>query len=188
QIDKDIGRTFPANPLFRKVTQDSDPPRGPGEAGQTVGQDGPLLRPLRRVLCAYSLRNPRIGYCQSMNFIVGTLLMVMEEEDAFWILSCIVEDYLPDYYTEDMHGLRVDLLVLQNLVVETFPKVHRKLQELELPLEIPATRWFLSLFTVVFDQSMILKILDKLFSSNSGCLFRVSMAFISKVQKRLLAC
>jgi len=188
QIDKDVGRTFPAHPLFRTKSQDTDVPGVSGEVERSGGEEGLLVRPLRRVLCAYSLRNPTVGYCQSMNFIAATLLQVMDEEDAFWFLCCIVEDYLPGYYTEDMQGLRVDLLVLQSLVLETFPKVHKKLHDLELPLELAATRWFLSLFTVVFDQVMVLKILDKLFSSNSGCLFRVAIAFISKVQKKILTC
>lgn len=31
---------------------------------------------MRRVLRAYSLRNPSVGYCQGMNFIAGLLLQV----------------------------------------------------------------------------------------------------------------
>ena len=34
-----------------------------------------LLEPLRRVLLAFAAKNPQIGYCQSMNFIVATFLL-----------------------------------------------------------------------------------------------------------------
>lgn len=36
------------------------------------------LDELRRVLVAYSWHNPRVGYCQSMNFLVAMLLLFMK--------------------------------------------------------------------------------------------------------------
>jgi Rab-GTPase-TBC domain len=33
---------------------------------------------LRRVLCAYAMRNPEVGYCQGLNFIAGLLLQVRQ--------------------------------------------------------------------------------------------------------------
>lgn len=36
-----------------------------------------LIVKLRNVLKTYSKRNPTIGYCQGMNFLVGRLLMVL---------------------------------------------------------------------------------------------------------------
>ena len=33
-----------------------------------------------------------------MNFVAGSLLLFMDEEDAFWCLACIAEDLLPGYY------------------------------------------------------------------------------------------
>ena len=44
---------------------------------------------LRRVLAAYSLHNPVVGYCQGLNFVAGCLLMFMDEEDAFYCLSTV---------------------------------------------------------------------------------------------------
>ena len=35
---------------------------------------------------------------QGMNFIAGSLLLFMDEEDAFWCLAVIAEDLLPGYY------------------------------------------------------------------------------------------
>ena len=42
------------------------------------------------------------------------------------------------------------------LVVEFLPRAAAKLLELELPLELAAMRWFLSLFTAVFSTSMVI--------------------------------
>ena len=53
---------------------------------------------LQRILLAYAWRNPSVGYCQGMNFIAGSLLLFMDEEDAFWCLAVIAEDLLPGYY------------------------------------------------------------------------------------------
>lgn len=48
---------------------------------------------LRNVLHAFAVRRPEIGYCQSMNFLVATLLLVLDhdEEEAFWVLSRVIE-------------------------------------------------------------------------------------------------
>ena len=58
-IFKDIDRTFPEHPYFNRSEF--------GSFGQ--GQ-------LKNVLEAYSIANPNVGYCQSMNFMAGFILMV----------------------------------------------------------------------------------------------------------------
>jgi hypothetical protein len=67
KIKKDCPRTFPTHPYFKNKNLH----------GQAA---------LSRVLNAYSVQDPEIGYCQGMNFIVGVLLMQLEEESAFWAL------------------------------------------------------------------------------------------------------
>ena len=46
---------------------------------------------IKRICTAYSVRNNVIGYCQGFNFIVGRLLQVMTEEEAFWTFTRIIE-------------------------------------------------------------------------------------------------
>lgn len=38
------------------------------------------MNAIDNILRAYSVRNPTIGYCQGFNFIVGRLLLVVNEE------------------------------------------------------------------------------------------------------------
>ncbi|RYY83888.1 hypothetical protein EON63_10300 [archaeon] len=50
---------------------------------------------LRRVLQAFALHNPDIGYCQSLNFVAGMMLLFLSEDEAFWLLVTVVEKLLP---------------------------------------------------------------------------------------------
>lgn len=57
----------------------------------------------------------QIGYCQSLNFLVGILLMHMDEEDAFWTLDAMLRDYLPsDLYDPSLRGLHCELYVMND--------------------------------------------------------------------------
>ncbi|KAI5445333.1 hypothetical protein KIW84_013532 [Lathyrus oleraceus] len=99
QIEKDLPRTFPGHPA--------------------LDEDG--RNALRRLLTAYARHNPSVGYCQAMNFFAGLLLLLMPEENAFWTLMGILDDYFDGYFSEDMIESQVDQLVFEELVRERFP-------------------------------------------------------------------
>ena len=62
---------------------------------------------LRNVLVAFSRSNSFVGYCQSMNFIAGFLLTFATEEDAFWLLTKLINDIIPHYFSPNLLGVRV---------------------------------------------------------------------------------
>ena len=89
-----------------------------------VAGDG--LHSLRKLLCVIALHLPDIGYCQSLNFVAGMILLFMSEEDAFWLMSTIIECLLPkDYYTKSMLGTYVDQFVFAHMVKTRYPELHR---------------------------------------------------------------
>lgn len=115
QIELDLPRTLTTNQLFSS----------PSSAA---------LQQLRRILLAFSWRNPAIGYCQGLNrcwalaaacaggrsgdlrcaaprLAAVALLVLQSEEEAFWCLVAIVETIMPqDYYTQNLVASQVSRL------------------------------------------------------------------------------
>ena len=87
------------------------------------------LESLERVLGAVSMYNPRIGYCQSMNFIAAHLLCNLREEDAFWLLLEIVHSLVPEYYGPAMDGLQAHAALLERVAGQLMPVVLERFNE-----------------------------------------------------------
>lgn len=141
QIDMDIRRTLTDNVFFRK---------------------GPGVAKLKEVLLAYSRRNEEVGYCQGMNLIAASLLLIMPTaEDAFWILVSMIEIILPQHYYD--HGLlasRADQVVLRQYISELLPKLSAHLNDLGIELEALTFQWFLSVFTDCLSTEALYRVWD----------------------------
>ena len=113
-IENDLGRTFPDNLHFRR---------------EPFQQDDPIMvKSLRRVLSAFSLYDTNIGYCQSMNFIAGLLLLFMPEERTFWMLVIITKKYLPGVHSVNLEGVNIDQGVLALCIREYLPDIWKEVE------------------------------------------------------------
>ena len=146
----------------------------------------------RNVLLAYAHRRPAVGYCQSLNFITGALLMApMPEEDAFFSLVTIAEDLLPpDYYTRDgdLLGARVDQMVFAELLATSLPRLSARLAAMQLPLALVSLQWFMCLFAKDLPLSLVLRVWDVVFVYGDHALFAVALAMLHMAEARLLSC
>lgn len=141
QIQMDITRTLTDNIYFR---------RGAG------------VEKLKEVLLAYARRNPAIGYCQGMNLITANLLLILPTaEDAFWVLTSMVENILPEgYYSPSLLTSRADQVVLRRYVAEILPQLSRHLDNLGIELEALTFQWFLSVFTDCLSAEALFRVWD----------------------------
>ncbi|TKV96748.1 hypothetical protein SEVIR_9G449600v4 [Setaria viridis] len=157
QIEKDLPRTFPGHPA--------------------LDEDG--RNALRRLLTAYARHNPSVGYCQAMNFFAGLFLLFMPEENAFWALVGVIDDYFDGYYTEEMIESQVDQLVLEEVVRERFPKLAKHMNFLGVQVGWVTGPWFLSIFINMLPWESVLRVWDViLFEGNRTMLFRTTLALL----------
>ncbi|KAK8062444.1 TBC domain-containing protein [Apiospora hydei] len=211
-IERDLHRTFPDNIKFRSPHNSSAPNT---EAARNRNSTATLTVPtgnaaradetemisaLRRVLHAFSIYNPRIGYCQSLNFLAGLLLLFVEsEEQAFWLLNIITRVYLPGTHEMSLEGANVDLAVLMSSLRDSMPAVwskiggeldgtdavvkpksrrHRKGPEPTRlpPITLCMTAWFMSCFIGTLPIETTLRVWDVFFYEGSKTLFRIALA------------
>ncbi len=171
QIQMDINRTLTDNVFFRC---------------------GPGVTKLNEVLLAYSRRNPDVGYCQGMNLIAASLLLIMPTaEDAFWVLASMVENILPDhYYDSSLLASRADQQVLRQYVADILPTLSTHLEDLGIELEALTFQWFLSVFTDCLSAEALFRVWDVVLCTNDGStfLFQVALALLKLNEKSLMKC
>ncbi|SCU80796.1 LAFA_0C01200g1_1 [Lachancea sp. 'fantastica'] len=176
-IERDLHRTFPENIHFQKQPNDIEEPL--------------MIQSLRRVLLAFSDYNPKIGYCQSMNFLAGLLLLFLDEERTFWMLVIITSRYLPGVHNINLEGVNIDQGVLMLCVKEYLPDFWQRIVTKEQsrnneflyklpPVTLCTAGWFMSCFVGVVPIETTLRIWDCLFYEESHVLFKTSL-FILRI-------
>ena len=144
-IDQDLHRTFPGH-------KDIDNPGGKEQ--------------LRRVLVAYAARNRDVGYCQSMNFIAASLLIVTKsEEDAFWHLALFEERIIKEYHARHMFGCRTECRFLMELAQKYVPAAYEHLEKNQVIPEVAFIHWFLCIFVNSLPFGTSMRVWDKLMAN-----------------------
>ncbi|XP_032163125.1 TBC1 domain family member 2A isoform X3 [Mustela erminea] len=169
QIELDLNRTFPNNKHFTCPTS-SFPDK------------------LRRVLLAFSWQNPTIGYCQGLNRLAAIALLVLEEEEsAFWCLVAIVETIMPpDYYSKTLTSSQVDQRVLQDLLLEKLPRLMAHLGQHRVDLSFLTFNWFLVVFADSLISNILLRVWDAFLYEGTKVIFRYALAIFKYNEEEIL--
>ncbi|XP_026550617.1 small G protein signaling modulator 3 isoform X3 [Notechis scutatus] len=167
QIEKDLLRTMPSNACFSNMN--------------SIG-----VPRLRRILRGLAWLYPEIGYCQGTGMVVASLLLFLEEEDAFWMMCAIIEDMVPaSYFSTTLMGVQTDQRVLRHLIVQYLPQLDKLLQEHDIELSLITLHWFLTSFASVVHIKLLLRIWDYFFYQGSIVLFQVTLGMLSLKEDEL---
>jgi len=167
-IEIDIGRTFPELKTFTETQQQQ----------------------LLRVLNAYAGYNPKVGYCQGMNFVAGLLLLVSayKEEESFGVLVCLMDHVgLSGFYRERLPLLRRYLRVCDILVQETVPELREHFIKENVQPAMYLHQWFLTLFINCFPLPMVTIIWDVIICEGLPVILRIAVSILQVLKDSLLA-
>lgn len=153
-IERDLHCSFPDNSFFAP------------EVSETK------LLMLQRILCAFSLYVPDIGYRQPLIFVAGFLVLICkEEEDAFWLLVTAIQDYFPKTLFDEPSS---EQTILMMMVYEKMPSIWSKIgnrkcfweceqTETMPPITLVTSHWFSTMFVNVLPVETVLRIWDCFF-------------------------
>lgn len=167
-IGRDLHRTFPEIDMFRE-------------------QEGKGQIMMGKVLRAYSAYDMQVGYCQGLTFLVGPLLLHMDDCDAFCVLVKLLENYdLRSMFAADMAGLHLKMFQFESLLERQLPEIHAHLKSLNINT-IYASQWFMSLFAVTCPLPMLVRIYDLMFLEGvTETLMRTAMAILKRNKYNIL--
>uniref|UniRef100_A0A0X3PTB9 Rab-GAP TBC domain-containing protein n=1 Tax=Schistocephalus solidus TaxID=70667 RepID=A0A0X3PTB9_SCHSO len=167
-IRRDVSRTYPKHDFFKEK----------GAGGQTS---------LYNVMKAYSLHDREVGYCQGSGFIVGLLLMQMNEVDAFAVLVQLMNEYrLRELYKPCMSELGVRMHQLDSLLAEHLPDLYTHFVAQAFAPSLYASAWFLTLFATAFTLPMATRVMDLFIAEGMDFILRLSLAILTQFAPRLI--
>ncbi|XP_032835948.2 TBC1 domain family member 10A-like [Petromyzon marinus] len=168
-IERDVHRQFPSHEMFT-----------------TMGGHG--QRDLARVLQAFSVLCPEVGYCQAQAPIAATLLMRMPAEEAFWCLVQICEHYLPGYYSPGLEAVQQDCELLSLLLMPRLsPRARVLLHRLELPPTLILPEWLLCAFARTLPATSLARVWDMFLCEGVKVLLRVALVLLIRTFEELAA-
>jgi TBC1 domain family member 1 len=168
----DLNRTFPTHPNFSKKF-------GPGQLA------------LFNVLKAYSIMDNEVGYCQGLSFIVGIILIHVnnDEEKAFEMLKFLLIDLnFRDQYKPNMKMLQKHMYQFTRLQHDLCPEIYSHLNINEISSALYAAPWFLTLFTSQFQIGFVARVFDFIFAEGITMMFKMSLAILSIHEAIILSC
>lgn len=161
-ISMDVGRTFPDTPFFK----------GSGQ------------KHLERVLRAYAVFDPAVGYVQGMNFLAAALLYhSTAEAEAFWLFVTLFHQYnLRRMFLPGLPGLRYRCGVVERLLATASPDVSNILIAAHVPMEILATDWLLTLFAYTIPLDCLGIFWDQFFNEGWVAVYRLIIYHLVQLQ------
>lgn len=163
-IDKDIPRTF------------------------MVRNDPALQRSLRSVLIAFASGHEDVGYCQGMNFIAGTLLVVLnDEEKAFYALEGLfLRLKLDSLFKPGVPDLLKRHFQFGFYLRQHFPDLSAHFKRIGVTSGVFVDKWCMGLFSSYFPSETLLKAWDVFLYSGWKGLVKVGMAALAELRPLLL--
>eukprot|EP00948_MAST-09A_sp_MAST-9A-sp1_P001453 g1453.t1 len=177
-------------------------------------QCGEKENSLRRILSAYSISDPEIGYCQGMNFVTALLLETFNAEHdqqhltqkeeashenfpplaevrSFLALHSMLNTHklnLRKLYGPNLKLTKTIFFQLERLVCLYLPKLHLALDRCQIDAPLFASGWCLTLFASLETLSFRLTqyVFDQCIIDGWVGFFRCVLGLLSLLEKRLL--
>jgi len=166
QVEKDIRRTFPEIDAFDD------------EQEQSLG----------RILNAFANHDPKVAYCQGMNYVAGVLLMLSNsEEEAFGVLVILMDRYgLDGFYSDGLPLLPRYVDAFSHLLREEAPALTKHFEQEGLTSCLYLHEWFLTLFINCLPLNAVIVVWTAMIHEGLEILIPIAVAILQAWEEEIL--
>lgn len=165
QIGKDLGRTFPDNKRMANAENEGK---------------------LRNILRAYAVHDPENGYCQGMNFLVSSFLILgFDEEEAFWMLCHVLRQF-PFNFDTTLSGCTADTEVFAYYLRASMPKLHRFFARHSVDPALYFTPFVMTLYVGYMQYESTFRIWDRIMYNGPIEFFRCTLKMLNYMQSDIM--
>ena len=166
QINKDINRTFYTEKFKTGNGKDM----------------------LNNILTIIAFIRPEIGYCQGMNFIVGALINIFDDEEiCFWIFLHFIDNIdLKTLYLQNMPDYLIKLYQLNYFIKENFPKMYNHLKTNRINMDIFFSKWILTIFSNFLPFETLYNVWDIFLLDKWKAIFKFSLLISYYMEEELI--
>ncbi|XP_041670940.1 TBC1 domain family member 12-like isoform X2 [Cheilinus undulatus] len=166
-ITRDISRTFPSLCVFQK--------------------GGPYHDLLQSILGAYVCYRPDVGYVQGMSLVAATLVLNMDELDAFIRFSNLINRPCQlAFYRVDHQQMFRYFRCFQLFFEESLPRLFLHFRSSDVTPDLYLMDWILSLYLKPLPLDVACRVWDVFFCDGEEFLFRAALGILRLYQDQLL--
>jgi len=166
QIGKDIDRTYPQYDLF---------------------QQPDVQRVMYNILRSVAAYRVELGYCQGMGYVAGFLKTLMPEEDTFWLMIKIIDQFnMSEFWAGTLSGLPRSFYVLERLMESEMPKLSAHFNKVELQTSMYATPWMMTLFLYNYSIPFSMRIWDLLLFEGINYVYPIALSILMIHEEQML--
>lgn len=166
-IHLDVSRTFPHLCIFQK--------------------GGPYHDPLHHILGAYACYRPDVGYVQGMSFLAATLLLNMDESDAFIAFSNLLNRPAHmAFFRVDQPMMCAYYQTYEELLAVNLPSVAEHLKNIGVTPDLYILDWLLTVFSRPLPIDAAVRIWDVYLRDGEEFLFRAAIGILKLYETSLM--
>jgi Rab-GTPase-TBC domain/FYVE zinc finger len=141
---------------------------------------------LERILVAYAVYDPNVGYCEGMTNIVALIMSSngFNEIQAFYVLVSLMENKnynMKDVFRPGLEGTKLRLYQLEHLMKWYLPDIQNHLEQHSIAPNFWATSWIMTLFSndMSLHPNLACRFLDVFISNGWNGIFSIMLAVIA---------
>jgi hypothetical protein len=157
------------------------------EYDQSTEQGTKNMESLRKILRAFTVMRPDVGYVQGMSYLAGFLFLENTEYETFVLFhNMVIKSQLLSFYKFNSDEIIQRLKFFRQAFLIELPDLCEYFEEENIDPRSYVYEWVMTLYTRALPISVTKRIWDLYFIDGFPLLFKTALAILKIVNERLL--